>query len=297
MKTIIITGANSGIGYETAKELALNGSVIVAASRDREETREKINDLNKLCQQSNATGTVIFYDLDLADLQSVRTFIHKVAADFPIIDTLICNAGVMKPPYQRTVDGYEMQFQVNFLSHFMISHGCMNNLLRSQNPKIINLCSASAEKGRIETIEALKTISAIPEDHYHGMTSYRESKLAQQVSVMEFARQTQFKDIKFSLIHPGIVNTNLFYRNAGRLYKWVMLPFVYLGYAIGFFKTPKQGAETTIFLSETDDYQSGFYWHKQEQIAPNPITENQQYSKELWDWSMQHVRSELCSQN
>ena len=121
------------------------------------------------------------------------------------------------------------------------------------------------------------------------MTSYRESKLAQQVSVIEFARQRQYQKIKFSLIHPGIVNTNLFYRNSGNLYKIVMLPFVYLGYVFGFFKTPKQGAETSILLSETDGYESGSYWTKQKQLTPNPITEDLEYSRELWNWSVEQI--------
>ena len=289
MKTIIITGANSGIGYETAKALALKGNLIIAASRDREETREKIKGLNEICGEAKSRGKVVFYDLDLANLQSVREFIHRVTTDYSVVDTLICNAGVMNAPYRLTVDGFESQFQVNFLSHFMISHGVIDNLQKSENPKLISVCSASAEKGQIDSLEELRRISTISEDEYDAMTSYRESKLAQQVSVIEFARQGQYQKIKFSLIHPGIVNTNLFYRNSGNLYKIVMLPFVYLGYVLGFFKTPKQGAATSILLSETDGYVSGSYWTKQKQLTPNPITENLEYSRELWNWSVEQV--------
>ena len=289
MKTIIITGANSGIGYETAKALALKGNTIIAASRDREETREKIKGLNEICDEATSRGKVVFYDLDLANLKSVREFIAEVTTDYPVIDTLICNAGVMNTPYRLTVDGFETQFQVNFLSHFMISHGVIDNLQKSETPKLINVCSASAEKGQIDSLEELRRISTISEDKSDAMTSYRESKLAQQVSVMEFARHGQYQKIKFSLIHPGIVNTNLFYRNSGTLYKIVMLPFVYLGYVFGFFKTPKQGAETSILLSETDGYESGLYWTKQKQLPPNPITENLEYSRELWNWSVEQI--------
>ena len=292
MKTIIITGANSGIGYETAKALALKGNTIIAASRDREETREKIKGLNKICDEAMSRGKAVFYDLDLANLKSVREFITKVTTDYPVIDPLICNAGVMNTPYRLTMDGFETQFQVNFLSHFMISHGVIDNLQKSENPKLINVCSASAEKGQIDSLEELRRISTIPEDEYDAMTSYRESKLAQQVSVIEFARQGQYQKIKFSLIHPGIVNTNLFYRNSGNLYKIVMLPFVYLGYVFGFFKTPKQGAATTVFLSETDGYESGLYWNEQKELTPNPRTENLEYSRELWNWSVEQISDE-----
>jgi NAD(P)-dependent dehydrogenase (short-subunit alcohol dehydrogenase family) len=234
-------------------------------------------------------GKAVFYNLDLANLESVREFVAEVTTDYPVIDTLICNAGVMNTPYRLTVDGFETQFQVNFLSHFMISHGVIDNLQKSETPKLINVCSASAEKGQIDSLEELRRISTISEDEYDAMTSYRESKLAQQVSVIEFARQGQYQKIKFSLIHPGIVNTNLFYRNSGNLYKIVMLPFVYLGYVFGFFKTPKQGAETSILLSETDGYESGLHWTKQKQLPPNPITENLEYSRELWNWSVEQI--------
>lgn len=145
------------------------------------------------------------------------------------------------------MDGYEQQFQTNFLSHFYLTQLLIDTILKSENPKIINLCSASAEKGVLNSIDELEKISTVSEQEYDAMQSYREAKLAQQISVMHFARMPEYKKIKFSAIHPGIVNTNLFYRNSGMLYKIAMLPFVYLGYAFGFFKTPKQGAKTSIF--------------------------------------------------
>ncbi|HOK61056.1 MAG: SDR family NAD(P)-dependent oxidoreductase [Tenuifilum sp.] len=289
MRTIVITGANSGIGYETAKYLAFKGNTIIAASRQKDETLKIIDNLNLQCKKANSKGSVKFYHLDLNDLKSVKTFAEKVITDYPIIDTLICNAGIMNSPYKVTEDGYEQQFQTNFLSHFYLTHLLIDTIIKSDNPKIINVCSASAEKGTINTIEELEKISKISEQEYNAMKSYREAKLAQQISVMQFARMQEYIKIKFSVIHPGIVNTNLFYRNSGTLYKIAMLPFVYLGYAFGFFKTPKQGAKTTIFLSENDNYESGFYWNNTKQLTPNPISNDENYSKQLYEWTLKKI--------
>jgi NAD(P)-dependent dehydrogenase (short-subunit alcohol dehydrogenase family) len=281
MKTIIITGANSGIGYETAKDLALKGNTIIAASRKKDETLKIIESLNNLCATEKSSGKVVFYDLDLMSLKSVENFSKKIKIDFPVIDILICNAGIMNSPYKITSDGYESQFQTNFLSHFYLTILLIENILKSEVPKVINVCSASAEKGVIDSFEKIERISKVSENEYDSMNSYRESKLAQQISVVELSRMKEYKKIKFSLIHPGIVNTNLFYRNSGMLYKMTMLPFVYMGYAFGFFKTPKKGAETTLFLAENDHYETGHYWHKTKEIEPNSITKNIRYSKEL----------------
>lgn len=289
MRTIVITVANSGIGYETAKYLALKGYNIIAASRKKDETLQVIDNLNLQCKKANSKGSVKFYHLDLNDLKSVKSFAEQVITDYPIIDTLICNAGIMNSPYKKTADGYEQQFQTNFLSHFYLTHLLIDTIKKSDNPKIINICSASAEKGTINMIDELEKISKISEQEYNAMKSYREAKLAQQISVMQFARMPEYKKIKFSVIHPGIVNTNLFYRNSGTLYKIAMLPFVYLGYAFGFFKTPKQGAKTTIFLSETDDYESGFYWNNTKQLTPNPISNDKNYSKQLYEWTLNKI--------
>ena len=70
-----------------------------------------------------------------------------------------------------------------------------------------------------------------------------------------------------------------------------MYPFVYLGYAFGWFKTPKQGAETSIFLAETDDYESGHYWHNKKHIPANPIAHDQDYAKALWSWSCRSINA------
>lgn len=289
MKTIVITGANSGIGFETAKHLALQGNRIIAASRQKEETLKQSADLDKLAKATHSSASVEFMHLDLNDLDSVRQFADVLKSKYEIIDTLICNAGIMNSPYKLTIDGYEQQFQTNFLSHFYLTHLLMDRILLSSDPRIIHVGSASSEKGLIHSLESLERICKVAEEEYVAITSYRESKLAQQICLFEFARKPEYSKIKFSLVHPGIVNTNLFYRNSGVWYKIIMLPFVYLGYLTGFFKTPKQGAQTSIFLATINDYPNGTYWHGRKKLQPNPISGDLEYAKALFEWSVRKL--------
>jgi len=289
MKTIVITGANSGIGYETAKHLALAGNTVIAASRKKESTLQTISELNELCNRKGSKGKILFFELDLTSLKSVSDFADQVKNQYSTIDTLICNAGIMNTPFRLTPDGYESQFQTNYLSHFYLTQLLIDSVMRSENPKIINVCSASAEKGTINSVKELDVICRIRESAYDAMKSYRESKLTQQVSVIHLSRQDKSRRIKFSLIHPGIVNTNLLYRNSGDWYRILMLPFVYTGYLLGFFQTPEKGAQTSIFLAENDDYVSGHYWNHRKILTPNPISQDRKYSEELWKWTTEQL--------
>ncbi|MCY3415010.1 MAG: SDR family NAD(P)-dependent oxidoreductase [Candidatus Heimdallarchaeota archaeon] len=282
MSIIIITGANSGIGYETAKELALNGNHIIAACR-KPESINVINELNLLCTERKA-GSAIFYQLDLADLSSVSKFISDIKQSYNVIDTLICNAGVMNPPYSLTIDGFELQFQSNYLSHFKLTLELIELMKKSTNPKVIYVGSASSEKGIINSTPEIDKTARIPEGSYHGMTSYRESKLLQQVSLFHFSRIEEYQAIKFAILHPGIVNTNLFYKNSGKFFRIAMYPFVYLGYLFRFFKTPKQGARTSIWLAQ-NEFPTGKYWHLEKPIEHNPIADDLEYGKQVFEWT------------
>ncbi len=293
MSTIIITGATSGIGLESAKHLASDGHRIIAASRKKTNTAKEINNINKWCQEKNPNGEVIFYDLDLSSLKSIEHFSERIIEDFDCIDILICNAGIMAPPYQLTEDGFESQFQVNFLGHFYLTTLLFRCLRKSQKPKVINLCSSSAEKGEIHDIEALEKISHVERSQYNGLTSYRESKLAQQVATMEMSRMPEFETIKFALIHPGIVNTGLFNNGKSNFLQKIISP---IGYLSGKLQTPKQGAETTIYLAE-NDYPSGTYWHKEKQIPMNPISHDSEYGDLLYNWSLEQLKIHEVVQN
>lgn len=287
-KTILITGAGSGMGYHTAKTLAMQGHTVLAAVRNTTRHRHNIDELNDSCRQINPAGSVNFVATDLADLQMVSLSVERILAKFPVIDTLICNAGIMNVPWLHTTDGYELQFQTNFLSHFYLTFLLKKSLQLSEDPRVINICSASAEKGEINHAAALEEMSRIDKKKYNGMQSYRESKLAQLAAVYGFMQLPEWEGISFSAVHPGIVNTPLFYRNYGSWYESVMKPFVWAGFIFGVFKTPEKGAQTSIWLAETESAKTG-YWENKRTRMPNPITENINYCNEV----IEHYKNEL----
>ncbi len=217
MKTILITGGSSGIGLETARALAKQGYLVISASREKPKTIEIIRDVNADLEKTGAKGKLVFMPLDLMDLISVKEMVNNFVESYPSLDILICNAGIMNAPYRITKDGFESEFQTNFLSHYYLTKALLPTLLKSNNPKVINVCSSSAEKGKIHDVQQLEKISRVEVDEYDAMTSYRESKLAQEITVLYLSRQDQYQDICFSLLNPGVVNTNLYYKNSGPL--------------------------------------------------------------------------------
>ncbi|KAI9021140.1 short-chain dehydrogenase/reductase SDR [Hyaloraphidium curvatum] len=290
-RTIVITGANSGMGLETLKALAAKGHHVVAACRDKPESRSIVDGVNELPEVKDSGGTATFMDLDLSNLASCRTFAQRFKADVGRLDTLVCNAGIMNTPYRLTKDGFESQFQTKFLGHFLLSLELLPLLRESDDPRLIHVCSASAEKGTVHAIADLEAVARVGEADYNAMTSYRESKLAQQATTLTLARLSENSGVRVAVIHPGVVNTNLFYRDHGAWYQWVMAPFAWLGYASGFLKTPAQGADTAIYLCEVaDGFESGKYWADRKPVEPNPISLDQEYGKQLVEWSVK-----MCS--
>lgn len=281
-KTVLITGASTGMGYYTAKTLALQGNEVIAAVRNISENRNKIDSLNENCKKVNPQSSITFMGIDLADIESVFHSVERIQKHFEKIDTLICNAGVMNPPWTLTDDKFELQFQTNFLSHFQLTLLLHKQLLLSSDPRVINICSASAENGKIDNVNELERISHIDQKSYNARNSYRESKLAQLISVFAFNLHPDWQKVKFSAVHPGIVNSPLLYRNHGVWFEVLSLPVVWAGYATGKLKSISKGAQTAIWLATKETAEIG-YWHDKKRRNPNPIAENESYGKAIID--------------
>jgi len=280
MKTII-TGANSGMGYETAVSLAKQNHTIILTSRQlasAQTAKQKI-------MQAVPTAKIIPLQLDLNSFKSIEQFANAVHDEITVLDNLICNAGVMNPPYCQTEDRFESQFQANYLGHFYLFHLLLDLLRLSSVKKVISISSLSSEKGSCKTVDDFAAIATVNEADYDAMTSYRESKLAQVLFTVELAQRFAPEGFKSYAIHPGIVNTNLFYRDHSALYKTIMKPFVGLGYLTGFLKTPARGAETAVYLATTDLPENGQYWADKKMRPMNPIAADKQLAHAFWEWS------------
>ncbi|XP_062337869.1 retinol dehydrogenase 12-like isoform X1 [Osmerus eperlanus] len=244
-KTVIITGGNTGIGKETALDLAKRGGRIILACRDvvkAEKTKAEIT-------ENSGNPNILVRPLDLADGRSIREFSQLINREESQVNILINNAGVMMCPYSKTTDGFEMQFGVNHLGHFLLTFLLLDLLKRSAPSRVITLSSMAHAWGRIQ----LEDINS--ETSYHSRRAYGQSKLANILSTRSLARRLQGTGVTVYAVHPGIVRTELKrHMNLALLISWkIVRPFT---------KTVVQGAQTSIFCAvepNLDSHSGGYY--------------------------------------
>ncbi len=200
-KTIIVTGANTGIGFETALALYEKGAHIVLACRDLKSAEKAMIQI----QQSSGTGSVECGVLDLSSLDSVREFAHNFTENHQKLHILINNAGVMIPPPSKTTEGFELQFGVNFLGHFALTGLLYPSLVSTEDSRVVTLSSMAYLRGIID-FDNLKS-----EKSYDPMREYCQSKLADILFSVELHRRlSSIKSRILSLAaQPGANKTSL----------------------------------------------------------------------------------------
>jgi NAD(P)-dependent dehydrogenase (short-subunit alcohol dehydrogenase family) len=200
-KTAIVTGANSGIGFYTALGLAKLGATVIVAGRNKEKIKEAIQAIKK----ETITGNVFAGIIDLASLNSVRAFANEFNKNHTKLDLLINNAGVMMPPESKTEEGFELQFGVNFLGHFLLTDLLYRKLVSAQNSRVVTL-SSIAHRGSTIDFENLRV-----EKPYDTKREYYQSKLADLVFALELGRRYESNNdtILSVACHPGFTKTEL----------------------------------------------------------------------------------------
>jgi NAD(P)-dependent dehydrogenase (short-subunit alcohol dehydrogenase family) len=200
-KTVIITGANSGIGFYTALGLAKLGATVIVAGRNK----ERIDDAIQAIEKETITGTVSPEIIDLASLNSVRKFANEFNKTHTKLDILINNAGVMMPPESKTKEGFELQFGVNFLGHFLLTDLLYNKLKSTQNSRVVTI-SSIAHRGASVDFENLRV-----EKPYDTKREYYQSKLADLIFALELGRRYEANNDNILSVacHPGFTKTAL----------------------------------------------------------------------------------------
>lgn len=198
-RTAVVTGANSGLGYVTARELARRGAQVVLACRSAERGVAAVDRLLREVPDAE----VEFRALDLGDLASVRQF--AAAYDSARLDLLINNAGVMALPYRRTADGFETQFGVNHLGHFALTGLLLPRLLETPDARVVTVSSG------LHALADLDIGDLNSERNYRRWIAYARSKTANLVFVHELARRLALSgaDTVAAAAHPGYASTNL----------------------------------------------------------------------------------------
>ncbi len=197
----VVTGANSGLGLITARELARAGATVVLACRDTGRGEHALSQIRAAAPGADVSVGA----LDLADLGSVRAFAERFAAEHDRLDLLINNAGVMAPPRRLTADGFESQLGTNHLGHFALTGLLLGRLLAAPQPRVVTLSSGAHRIGRIN-FDDLQG-----ERRYNNWRAYGQSKLANLMFCFELDRRATAAGTPLLSIaaHPGYAATNL----------------------------------------------------------------------------------------
>ncbi len=281
-KLVIVTGANSGIGYETALELSRAGAEVIIASRDPAKGMDAVTRIKAIFSGAN----VRFERLDLASLASIADFAARIAARYPSVDILINNAGVMAlPTRQRTEDGFEMQLGVNFLGHFALTAHLLPQLRNAEKPRTVQLSSIAHKRGAIN-LDDLQS-----EKSYSPWQAYNQSKLAMLMFALELQRRSGVANwgILSTAAHPGVARTELIANGPGRnalmkLAETIVFPLIS--------QSAAAGALPTLYAATSPNAAPGGYYGAQGFLdlkgPPGPAkmmpqAQDQTVAKRLWD--------------
>lgn len=274
--TILITGANSGLGYEASRFFAKRGAHVILCSRSNEKGHNAKSRI--LAQSPQAKISVEL--LDLADSASINALAQRVRENYPQIDILINNAGIMAVPYAQTQDGYESQVGVNHLGHFRLTALLLERL--SDKARIINVSSNAHRQGKIDFDNFL-----FEKGGYTPFGAYARSKLSNLLFTQSLGKalKTSGKAILVVAAHPGVARTGLFDRkNDAKIVQFLIKTFM------GLVPTAEAGARPLIMAALDPEAVNGNYYgpakggnvslHK-----PIPIVFDAEVQSKLWEIS------------
>lgn len=270
-KIVLITGANSGIGRETALALARMGAHVVLLCRDRRRGEEA----TRAIRARSGNPSV---ELMLADLSSQRA-IREVADEFrarhPRLHVLVNNAAVALRKRRTTVDGLEMTFAVNHLGYFLLTGLLVDRLEAGAPARIVNVSSAAHKEGRID----FGDLQA--EREYRGFQVYCNTKLANVLFTYELARRLKGTGVTANCLHPGVVATKIYGK-----YRWLWGLFAPL-----LLKSAEVGAATPIHLASAPEVEhiSGKYFVDKRDVPSCPASYDEALARRLWEVSAQLV--------
>ena len=270
-KHVAITGPTAGIGRHTALELATRGAQLTLFCRNEQKAEALQQDIVAV---SGTSPRVII--MDMADLSSVRRAAGEfMALDSPL-DVLLNNAGVINTTRRETVDGFEETLAVNHFAPFLLTGLLLPALQRAPSARIVNVASDAHRFARDMGFEDMQA-----EKGYRTFREYGRSKLANILFTRSLARRLEAYDITVNCLHPGAVATSLGKNNEGRMSK--LLPALLKP----FFRSPEQGAETSIYLCCSEDVSdiSGEYFIDCKVRKDKAWARDDEAAEELWRYT------------
>ncbi len=269
-KVVMITGANSGIGKETAIQLAKKGATIIMVCRNKNRGAEALKEI----KEKGFTENIELYIADLADQNSIRVMAKEFKNAHKQLHVLINNAGVMLTERFETPEGYELTFATNHLGHFLLSYLLLDVLKKSAPARIINVASLAHRFSKVD----FKDINL--KNKYRGFRAYSNSKLYNILFTYKLARLLEGTGVTVNALHPGTVHSNLgssdrssFQRMTGA-FNFLM-------------KSARKGASTSVYLASSPEVENvtGKYFSHSTKKRSSKKSRNQSFQDKLWDIS------------
>lgn len=276
----VVTGANTGLGYQITRLLAGIGMKVIMACRDR----KKADVARNLILREHPDASLEIMHIDLSKLSSVREFAGNYKNKYVSLDLLINNAGIMIPPYNKTVDGFESQMGVNYFSHFLLTGLLFETIERTKESRIVTLASNAHKSGKIN-FEDLNW-----DRGYSRLKAYGQSKLACLIFAIELDRR--IKKAGYGTLsvaaHPGISVTELV-RNVPAILMMISKPLTAI-----LTHSPEKGAMPILYAALADDVKGGEYFGPQGiaewtgkpgRAKTTSLAKDESIAKRLWEVS------------
>ena len=274
-KICLVTGSNSGIGKETAIDLAKMGATVVMVVRSKERGEKSQKEIVK--QSGNSSVDLMI--CDLSSMESIRQFSEEFKKKYKRLDVLVNNAGAVFSRREVTPEGFERTFAVNYLGPFLLTHQLLNLLKSSAPSRIINVSSGLAKDGKVnlddlqgENITGKKSVS-------HARSPfYANTKLMLILYTYELARRLKGSGVTANVLLPGFTATNLG-KNSGSLRSSIMFKMVR-----PMQQSAKKGAETSIYLASSDEVKgiAGKCFAKKKETTTCPASYDEDLQRRLW---------------
>ena len=269
----VVTGANTGIGKETARGLAQRGARVTLAARSEEKTRAAMTDI-----AATAPGAdLAFVQLDLGDFGSVRKAADEILAQGGPLDCLINNAGLAGSP-GMTASGFEMTFGTNYVGPFLLTQLLLDRLKEADAARIVNVASTMHYQAKGIDWDAVRK----PTASRLGMNEYSVSKLANVLHAQELARRLADTNVTTYSLHPGVIASDVYRRVPWPLRKLMTM----------FMKSTEDGAKTSLYCATSPDVagDSGLYYDDAKEKSPSRVA-TPELAAELWERSEAWVAS------
>jgi len=274
---VVITGANNGLGFETARYFAINGAQVFMTSRSEDKGKAAVLKIKEETPNAN----VVLMSLDLASIKSIENFSLEMHKKKTKIDILINNAGIMAVPYALTEDGYESQIGVNHLGHFRLTALLWDVL--SDKARIVNLSSMAHKQGSLNFKNFM-----YEKGGYSSFGSYSRSKLCNLVYTIALGRRVAFSGSHIVVVaaHPGVAKTGLF--DTGKRSKFIQF---FINLFLASVSSAEDGAKPTIMAALDPQAISGNFYGPDKKTmvkldTPKKIALSKQAQDDLWAYSV-----------